>query len=61
MRKTYYEECPKCGRITTCVLYGKDSAIHNMLEKTKKRFDNGEIHCFICNSILRLVEKNKED
>ena len=55
--KTYYEDCPNCGRQTSCVLYGRVSAIADKLNDLKQKFDNDEILCFKCGAPLKLVEK----
>lgn len=57
--KTYYEDCPNCGRITTTVLYGKLEAIESKLTDLRKRFENKEIMCHICGAVLSLTKKEE--
>jgi uncharacterized protein with PIN domain len=57
MRKTYYEDCPNCGRLTTSVLYGEREAIEKKIKQLKQRFDNKEVRCWLCNAPLELIEK----
>lgn len=60
-RKTYYEDCPNCGRVTTTVLYGALKAIENKLTNLRARFDNKEIMCHTCGAVLSLTEKRRKN